>query len=87
MWIGRAASRSQAGIWRRIPQAGWGGQWGGRSPVPVTKTGLGVLIVHPRGLLGGVRGVTLKSTELERLGFSSSGASNTICDRGAGMGR
>jgi hypothetical protein len=55
--------------------------------VPVTNTGLGVLLVHPRGLLGGVRGVTLKSTELERLGFSKSVTRFTICDRGAGMGR
>ena len=55
--------------------------------MPVTKTGLGVLLVHPRGLLDGVRGVTLKSTELERLGFSKGDARFAICDRGAGMGR
>ena len=40
-----------------------------------------------RGLLDGVHGVTLKSAEVERLGFSKSVSRFSICDRDAGMGR
>ena len=55
--------------------------------MPVTKKGIGMLVVVSRGLRDGVRGRTLKSAELHHDGVNVHHSRLSICEEDAWDGR
>ena len=70
------------------PQASYGEQWDGGSPVPITQTSSeSSSFTHSRGLRDGVGGRTLSSAEHHRLGVNVQITRLSICDKDAWDGR